>query len=200
MSLKQARALGIKADAVVVHKEHHTSYYPNAEMVTVMVVYDRESGVILGGQTSGYKGADKRLDVIATAAATKLTISDLADIDFAYSPPIGTANDALNMAAYVAENRMSGFGSSITVTELDSFIEDKSVVFLDVRDYFAFENNHIKGAIHIPLELLPSRLSSLPQDKTILIYDQTGKKGHQASRILVGAGFKNVTNISGGIS
>ncbi len=198
LSLKQARALGIKADAVVVHKEHHTSYYPNAEMVTVMVVYDRESGVILGGQTSGYKGADKRLDVIATASATKLTISDLADIDFAYSPPIGTANDALNMAAYVAENRMSGFGSSITVTELDSFIQDKSVVFVDVRDYFAFENNHIKGAIHIPLELLPSRLSSLPQDKIILTYDQTGKKGHQASRILVGAGFKNVTNISGG--
>jgi NADPH-dependent 2,4-dienoyl-CoA reductase/sulfur reductase-like enzyme len=82
-SLKQARAAGFDADAVVVHKEHHTSYYPGAETVTAMLVYDRKTGVILGGQAAGYKGADKRLDVIATATAAKLTVSDLADIDFA---------------------------------------------------------------------------------------------------------------------
>ena len=121
-SLKQARAAGIDADSVVVHKEHHTSYYPGAETVTTMLIYDRNTGIILGGQTAGYKGADKRLDVIATATAAKLTISDLANIDFAYSPPIGTANDAVNMAAYTAENRISGFSPSVTVTELYAFI------------------------------------------------------------------------------
>jgi NADPH-dependent 2,4-dienoyl-CoA reductase/sulfur reductase-like enzyme len=71
-SLKQARAAGLDADAVVVHKEHHTSYYPGAETVTAMLVYDSKTGVILGGQAAGYKGADKRLDVIATATAAKL--------------------------------------------------------------------------------------------------------------------------------
>ena len=139
LSLKQARAMGLDADAVVVHKEHHTSYYPGAENVTVQLVYDRNTGVVLGGQTAGYKGADKRLDVIATAVASKLTISDLADIDFAYSPPIGTANDAMNMAAYTAENRISGFSPSVSVSELDTLIEGKNPVFLDVRDVFAFE-------------------------------------------------------------
>ncbi|MCG8579298.1 MAG: FAD-dependent oxidoreductase, partial [Bacteroidales bacterium] len=109
MSLKQAKAIGIDADAVVVHKEHHTSYYPGAETVSVMVVYDRQTGVILGGQTAGYKGADKRLDILATAAAAKIKVEEIADMDFAYSPPIGTANDAMNMAAYAAENKMSGF-------------------------------------------------------------------------------------------
>ncbi len=72
LSLKQARAAGIDADAVVVHKEHHTSYYPGAETVTVLLVFDKKTGVVLGGQTAGYKGADKRLDVIATATAAKL--------------------------------------------------------------------------------------------------------------------------------
>ncbi|TNF44382.1 MAG: CoA-disulfide reductase, partial [Bacteroidetes bacterium] len=43
-SLKQARAAGFDADAVVVHKEHHTSYYPGAETVSVMLVYDRKTG------------------------------------------------------------------------------------------------------------------------------------------------------------
>ena len=198
LSLKQARAAGIDADAVVVHKEHHTSYYPGAETVTTMLVYDKNSGIILGGQTAGYKGADKRLDVIATSTAAKLTVSDLADVDFAYSPPIGTANDAINMAAYTAENRISGFSPSVSVTELDAFIDGKNPVFVDVRDIFAFEKSHIKGAIHLPLELLPQQINTLPSNHTIIVYDETGKKGHQALRILKGAGFTDVTNISGG--
>ena len=198
LSLKQARAAGIDADAVVVHKEHHTSYYPGAETVTTMLIYDRNSGIILGGQTAGYKGADKRLDVIATATAAKLTLSDIADIDFAYSPPIGTANDAINMAAYTAENRISGFSPSLTVTEMDAFIEGKTPVFIDVRDVFAFEKSHVKGAVHVPLELLLQQLNSIPANRTVIVYDETGKKGHQALRTLLGAGFNDVTNISGG--
>lgn len=198
LSLKQARALGYDADAVVVHKEHHTSYFPGAETVTAMLVYDKNSGLVLGGQTVGYKGADKRLDIIATATAAKLTVSDLSDIDFAYSPPIGTANDAMNMAAFTAENRMSGFSPSVTATELDGFVSGKTPVFVDVRDVFAFQKSHIAGAIHIPLELLSEQLGSIPSGKAIIVYDETGKKGHQALRTLVGAGFTNVTNISGG--
>ena len=197
-SLKQARALGIDADAVVVHKEHHTAYYPGAENVTVLLVYDRESGVILGGQTVGYKSADKRLDVIATATAAKLTISDLADIDLSYSPPIGTPNDAINMSAYVAENRQSGFSPSITVSELDDYVIGKNPVYVDVRDVFAFQKSHIQGALNIPLELLSSQLATIPTHRPIIVYDETGKKGHQALRTLVGAGFTDVINISGG--
>ncbi|MGQ7869553.1 FAD-dependent oxidoreductase [Sunxiuqinia sp. sy24] len=198
LSLKQARAAGIDADAVVVHKEHHTSYYPGAETVTSLLVYDRNTGVVLGGQTAGYKGADKRLDVIATATAAKLSISDLADIDFAYSPPIGTANDAINMAAYTAENRKSGFSPSVSASELDEFLADKSPVIIDVRDIFAFEKSHIEGAIHIPLELLTQKLDTIPTNRGILVYDETGKKGHQALRTLIGARFTEVTNLSGG--
>ncbi|MHB9056257.1 MAG: FAD-dependent oxidoreductase, partial [Paludibacteraceae bacterium] len=176
LSLKQARNLGIPADAVVAHKEHHTSYYPGAERVTVMLVYNKETGLVLGGQTCGYKGADRRLDVIATAVANKLTISDLADVDFAYSPPLGTANDVINMAAFTAENRMSGFSPSVTASELDLFVQDKSPVFIDVRDVFAYEKTHLTGALHIPLESLPSKLNTIPENRIVLVYDETGKK------------------------
>ncbi len=198
LSLKQARAAGIAADAIVVHKEHHTGYYPGAEPVSVMVIYDKNTGVILGGQTAGYKAADKRLDVLATATAAKLKVSDIADMDFAYSPPIGTANDAINMAAYTAENRISGYSPSVTATELDDFLQGKKVTFLDVRDVFAYRKTHVKGALHIPLELLAESLSSIPKDHLVIVYDETGKKGHQALRTLVGAGFNEVVNVSGG--
>lgn len=199
LSLQQARAAGIDADAVVVHKEHHTSYYPGAETVSVMLVFDKNTGVVLGGQTAGYKGADKRLDVIATACAGKLTVSDLADVDFAYSPPIGTANDAMNMAAYAAENKMSGYGPSILVSELDAYLETKErLIVLDIRDVFAHQKSKMNGAHHLPLEMLQPNLDRIPKDIAILVYDETGKKGHQAVRTLIGAGCKEVMNISGG--
>ena len=199
LSLKQARAAGIDADAVVVHKEHHTSYYPGAETVSVMLVFDKKTGRVLGGQTAGYKGADKRLDVIATACAAKLPVNEIADIDFAYSPPIGTANDATNMAAYVAENKISGYGPSILVSELDDYIENKDqLIVLDVRDVFAYQKSNMNGAYHLPLEMLQHNLERIPKNIPILIYDETGKKGHQAVRMLMGAGCREVKNISGG--
>jgi NADPH-dependent 2,4-dienoyl-CoA reductase/sulfur reductase-like enzyme/rhodanese-related sulfurtransferase len=199
LSLKQALAAGIDADAVVVHKEHHTAYYPGAETVSVLLVFDKKTGVVLGGQTAGYKGADKRLDVIATATAAKLPVSEIADIDFAYSPPIGTANDAMNMAAYAAENKMSGYGPSIMVSELDDYLETKSqVIVLDVRDVFAHQKSNMNGAYHLPLEMLQANIDRIPKDISILVYDETGKKGHQAVRTLIGAGCEEVVNIAGG--
>jgi NADPH-dependent 2,4-dienoyl-CoA reductase/sulfur reductase-like enzyme/rhodanese-related sulfurtransferase len=198
ISLKAARAEGINADAIVVHKENHTSYYPGAELVTVLVVYDKETGTILGGQTAGYAGADRRLDVLATAVAAKLTVSDLADMDFAYSPPLGNANDAINMASYVAENRMTEYSPTLTVHELDDYLEAKEALWIDVRDVFSYDKSHVEGAVNIPLEMLSTTLDQLPKHKLILVYDQTGKKGHQALRTLIGAGFTNVLNVSGG--
>jgi len=198
LSLKAARDAGFNADAIVVHKENHTSYYPGAEMVSILLVYDKDTGVVLGGQTAGYDGADRRLDVIATAVAGQLTVSDLADIDFAYSPPLGNANDGMNMAAYTAENRISGYSPSLTVSEIDKYLEDKESIWIDVRDVFSFKKSHIEGAVNIPLEILLSKIDELPKNKLILVYDETGKKGHQALRTLVGEGFKNVLNVSGG--
>lgn len=200
LSLKAARAQGLNADAVVIHKEHHTSYYPGSEEVTVLVVYDRDTGVVLGGQTAGYQGADRRLDVLATAAAARLTVSDLADMDFAYSPPLGTANDAINMAAYTAENRMSGYSPALTVSELDEYLKDKACIWIDVRDVFSFEKSHVENAYNVPLELLPQTIRQIPANALVIVYDATGKKGHQALRTLIGAGIKNVINVSGGFA
>ncbi|KRQ87073.1 Coenzyme A disulfide reductase [Caloramator mitchellensis] len=198
LSLKAARAAGFNADAIVVHKEHHTSYYPGAEQVTVLIVYDRETGVVLGGQTAGYAGADRRLDVLAAAVAAKLTVYDIADMDFAYSPPLGTANDAMNMAAYAAENRISGYSPALTAAEIDTFLEGKEALWIDVRDVFSYEKSHVDGAVNIPLEILATVVNRIPKQQLIFVYDQTGKKGHQALRTLIGAGFTNVFNVSGG--
>ncbi|MEN9354383.1 MAG: hypothetical protein RL318_1708 [Fibrobacterota bacterium] len=198
LSLKAARAAGLDAESVTVHKEHHTSYYPGSKPVTVKIVYERGTGRILGGETAGFAGADRRLDVIATAAAQGATVHDLSDVDFAYSPPLGTANDAINMAAYVAENRLSGYSPSVSAEEVGSWMQANSPVVVDVRDPFAFERSHIEGAVNLPLEVLREGVAALPADRPVLVYDETGKKGHQALRTLLGLRGGVVVNVTGG--
>lgn len=200
LSLAQARKAGLAADAVVVHKEHHTTYYPGSTPVTVMIIYDRETGIVLGAQTAGYGGADRRLDVLAVAASGKMTIHALAETDLAYSPPLGTANDPVNMAAFVAENRMTGYGPSLTAGELDEFAGRGRPFVIDVRDPFAFDRGHVSQAAHIPLTHIRQRLGEIPHDSPIIVYDETGKTGHQAVRQLMLAGFSNVVNASGGFT
>lgn len=198
LSLRAARAAGLDAEAVTIHKEHHTSYYPGSQQVTVRIVYEKGTGRVLGGQTAGYAGADRRLDTIATAAFAGMAVGDLADVDFAYSPPLGTPNDAVNMVAYVAENRMSGYSPSLLAEELDAWVAAASPVVLDVRDVFAFEKAHVDGAINIPLEVLREEFASLPEGRPVLVYDETGKKGHQALRTLAGLRGGEIVNVSGG--
>lgn len=198
LSLRAAKAAGLNAESVTVHKEHHTSYYPGSKPVTVKLVYERGTGRILGGETAGFAGADRRLDVIATAAAQGSTVHDLSDVDFAYSPPLGTANDAINMAAYVAENRISGYSPSVSAEELGAWMQANSPVVVDVRDPFAFERSHIEGAVNLPLEVLREGAASLPAGRAVLVYDETGKKGHQALRTLLGLRGGTVVNVTGG--
>ena len=200
LNLTQARNAGLDAEAVVVHKEHHTSYYPGSEQVSVLLVYEKGTGRILGGQTAGYAGAARRLDVLAVAAAGKMSIHDLAELDLAYSPPLGTANDPVNMAAFTAENRLSGYSPALTAAELDKFAGERKPAFIDVRDYFAYEKSHVNGADHIPLSHLEKRLDSIPTDRPVLLYGENGKTAHQALRQLVQLGFNEVYNLSGGFT
>ncbi len=200
LSLSQARDAGIDADSVVIHKENHTSYYPGSRMVTVLLVYERGSGRLLGGQTAGEEGADKRLDVLSTAIAAGMTVSDLAELDLAYAPPFGSANDPINMAAFVAENKMNGFSPSVTAGELDTFIKaiDQPLVAVDLRDPFSYQRSHIRGSYNVAPAQLVRQASQLPKETPILVVSEDGKKGHQGLRQLVHDGFSAVFNLSGG--
>lgn len=198
LSLKAAKAAGIDAAAVTVHKEHHTSYYPGSKAVSVRLIYDKTTGCVIGGETAGYAGADRRLDVIATAVFGRMTIHDLANIDFAYSPPLGTANDAINMAAFSAENRNSGYAPSLTPEELEEWIKKENPLILDVRDPFEYEAGHIPGAMYLPPEILELEMTKIPKGHSVLVYDDWGKKGHQMLRKIQGLCPCNVVNVSGG--
>lgn len=198
LSLNQAREAGINADAVVTHKVSHTAYYPGAEKVSLMLVYDRDSGRVLGAQAAGRVGVDKRIDVIATAILGRLSVSDLAEIDLAYAPPFNSPNGPVNMTAFTAENHRSGFSPSVLARDLEAFVQEHEPIAIDLRDPIAFNRAHIAGSSNLSQNMLRENLDRVPTGYPILLISDDGQKGHVAARMLTEAGFDRVYNVSGG--
>lgn len=78
---------------------------------------------------------------------------------------------------------------------------NKNITVLDVRTPEEFAQEHIKGALLIPVQILNSNLSKLSKDKgkKILVYCRSGNRSIAASRILAKNGFIPL-NVQGGIS
>jgi NADPH-dependent 2,4-dienoyl-CoA reductase/sulfur reductase-like enzyme len=105
---KRLAAAGRDYRAVHSHPHDHATYYPGAVRMAAKLIFDPSDGTILGAQIVGNQGADKRIDVIATAMAGGVTADRLADLELAYAPPFSSAKDPVNMLGYMAENVMSG--------------------------------------------------------------------------------------------
>ncbi|CAM3773747.1 CoA-disulfide reductase [Aeromicrobium ponti] len=193
---KTLRRLSVPFEAVHIHPLSHAGYYPGASQIAIKLLFDKETGKIFGAQAVGEDGADKRIDVIATAIKGGLTVHDLQELELAYAPPFSSAKDPVNMAGYVASNIVDGMIETVQWDEIDD-IKKKGGYLLDVRTVKEFENGHIEGAINIDLDQLRERLAEIPQDKTIHINCQVGLRGYLASRILQQNGFK-VKNLTGG--
>ena len=58
----------------------------------------------------------------------------------------------------------------ITVADAKKEYDAGTAVFVDVRAAEAYKMQHIKGALHIPLESLDANLSKLPKGKKLIIY------------------------------
>lgn len=60
--------------------------------------------------------------------------------------------------------------NGVTLPELHDRMEKGEVMLLDVRPQEEYENDHIPGAISMPIEELSEKLSSLPPDQNIVAY------------------------------
>ncbi|RSK26420.1 CoA-disulfide reductase [Bacillus sp. HMF5848] len=193
---KSLKQLGIEHSAVHVHPGSHAGYYPGAHQIAIKLLFCHNTGKIYGAQAIGVDGADKRIDVIATAIKGGLTVMDLPELELAYAPPFSSAKDPVNMVGYAASNIVEGFVDTVQWDEVDNIIADGGLV-VDVRDPRELEFGSIKGSVNIPLNDLRERLEELPKDKTVHVSCQVGLRGYLATRILNENGFK-VKNVDGG--
>lgn len=186
----------LKAEKVDYFKYYITpgsnaSYYPGTERMFLKMIAGKD-GKILGCQIVGTKGVDKRIDVLATAIKSNLTLSDLEELELAYAPPYNSARDPVNIAGFVGNNILSEKSEIIysDITLKDAFL-------VDVREPDEFATGTIPEAVNIPLGSVRENLSMFPKNKEIMVFCNQGLRGYIAERILKNNGF-NVKNLSGG--
>lgn len=195
LSERAAIAAGIPHEIIHIHPNNHAGYYPGSRRVSMKVLFDPETGLILGAQANGEDGVDKRIDVIATAMQGKLTIEDLMDLELAYAPQFGSAKDAINIAGYVGNNVFTKTTPTLQWHELEKARANGAQV-IDVRSAGEHGNGSIQGTLNIPVEELRDRLSEV-QMEDVVVYCQVGQRGHIATQILRAHGA-NVRNLDGG--
>ena len=199
LSERAARDAGLAVGVAVIHKDHHAGYYPGAKELTLKLVYERPTGRLLGAQAFGHEGVEKRIDVLATALHGRMTLHDLAEIDLAYAPPYSSANDPVNLAAFIGENDLSSFSPLVTAAQLKVDLASPTPpVVIDVRTLNEFERSHVKGALHVPVDDLRFELEQIPKGRRLAVYCRSGFRAHLALRILRQRGFADVANVTGG--
>lgn len=195
LSEKALRRTGREFRKAYIHPAHHAGYYPGAEGMTLKLLFDPQTGRILGAQGVGGAGVDKRIDVLAVAVQAGMTVYDLEEMELCYAPQFGSAKDPINMLGFVAGGVLRGDHPQV---QWDQIAPTAGTEFLlDVRTPKEYSDGHIPGAINIPVDELRNRLSELPRDRKITAYCQVGQRGYLATRLLLAAGF-DVVNLSGG--
>ncbi len=195
---KMLQAKGITYKTIYISPSSHATYYPGATSIHMKLIFDSETGKILGAQAVGYEGVDKRIDVIASVMRLNGTVYDLTELELAYAPPYSSAKDPVNMIGFVAENQLEGLVDVVLCRELEE-LDRENTVILGVFSEEEFQVGSIEGSINIPLEELRDRLDELDKEKLYITYCAVGLRGYIAARILMQHGFK-VKNLAGGFN
>ncbi len=192
---KRLRAAGTPYRAIHTHPANHAGYYPGAETISLKLLFDPVSTMILGAQAVGGAGAEKRIDVIATAMAGGLTAPALADLELAYAPQYSSAKDPVNMLGWVARNMTEGLVNTVQWHEVAGRVAGGATV-VDVRTAPEYAAGHIPGSVNVPVDDLRGRLGDLPAGE-LLVVCAVGIRGYLAARTLAQQG-RAVANVDGG--
>ena len=189
---KRMREAGHPCASVIVNDHQHATYYPGAKPLTLKIVWDPQTGRVVGAQATGCKGVDKRLDVLAACIQNEATIDDLCHLELAYAPPFGSAKDIINLAGFAATNLRDGL---VIQTDDLSF---SGVQIVDVRPKPVADAFPLAGSINIPFPTLRNNLDKLDRRHPVITVCAFGKMSYFAARILAQNGFQ-VQSYSGGI-
>lgn len=197
ISEKTAKALDIDADKVILSPMSHAGYYPGGRVMTLKVLFEKDTYRLLGAQIAGFEGVDKRIDVLATAIRAGMKAYELTELDLAYAPPYSSAKDPVNMAGYIIENIKNGLVKQWYYENDKTLPRDGSVTLLDTRTSLEYSRGHVEGFVNLPVDELRERIKELDKSKPVYVICQSGLRSYIASRILIGNDF-DVYNFAGG--
>lgn len=104
--LDAAKEYGFNPAKVTIDSHSRAGYCPGAKPIKISLIADRDSKRILGSSMVGEEGVSKRIDIIATALYSRITVQELENLDLAYAPPFSPVWDPVLTAARVLNGRL----------------------------------------------------------------------------------------------
>lgn len=129
-------------------------------------------------------------DVVARAAAQEL-------VQFGFQ-----------VAGYATGSPQSWEASGLALEHIEEWDVDELAARLqtpdapeviDVREPFEWRQGHLKGARHIPLGQLESRLSELDPERPYALICASGNRSSLAAQLMQSRGFRAPINVRGGM-
>lgn len=194
---KNAAMANLNYEKIFLYPFSHATYYPGAFPIFMKVVFEKESGRILGAQAAGFDGVAKAIDIIATVIRFKGNAKDLTDLELCYAPPFSSAKSPVNMAGYMIENIITGKLKLFHWHDVESLPRDSSIQLLDVRTSTEVSNGRIEGFMHIEVDVLRNNLDKLDKSKPVYVSCQSGLRSYISCMMLKNKGF-DCYNLSGG--
>ena len=100
---KMAKTVGDHYKTTLITTPNHTNYYRGQTPLTIKLVYEADSKILVGAQIFGKKDAALRLHAFTVAIHAGITTDELGFIDLGYAPPFTTTWEAINIAANTAK-------------------------------------------------------------------------------------------------
>jgi hydroxyacylglutathione hydrolase len=102
---------------------------------------------------------------------------------------------------WAREGRETATLPTISPGELNKILESGQIFVLDVRHIDHWRTTgHIPSARHVYVGEIMAHLSEIPRDVPVVVYCDAGFKGSLAGSILLMNGYRNVSNLRGGLS
>jgi NADPH-dependent 2,4-dienoyl-CoA reductase/sulfur reductase-like enzyme/two-component sensor histidine kinase/rhodanese-related sulfurtransferase len=196
LTITQCRENGFRAESMIITGLDKAHYSKNAEHIAVKLIADAGTGVLLGAQAYGRGDVVRHVQLVATAIAKRMTLTELFDGDLGYAPMFNNPIDIVQTACCMLAAKIEGFIATITPDKLTTNTHTHRIV--DVSPFAEHLQDTLPDSINVPLEDL--RREGIPVDKNerCVLYSKTSSRAYQAYRYLVAQGYSKLAVLEGG--
>ena len=177
-------------------------YYPESNLVSVKMVFEKETQRVLGVQAVGKGDVVRRIDAVSNLVREGSLLRQVMDFEQAYAPPYGEVLDPLHYLAFTSISSIEEGIEPFPPLELEQRAADSIV--LDVREPVEVKDKPFtllcKSLLTIPFTKIRSRLAEIPRSESLIVVCPRGTRSSETVGILMENGFTGVRYLGGGLA
>ena len=106
LTMEEAIKSGFDPAKVIIKTRSRAHAHPGASFIRVQMIGDKKTERLLGAQMIGKEGVAHRINALAVALHSQMTVKEFCQTDLAYAPPFGPVWDPMLTAANQLLKRM----------------------------------------------------------------------------------------------